>query len=366
MNTRSKKQKLQDIGDIDRVLRALELGSGAAVDGDSSCNCMGLRHPLNEIIPNCLNCGKIICLKEGLRPCSFCHEPLISLDEKLKMIDILNTQKYSLMENKGSSNSQNTGNAGKGGKKKSIKLSMGKGTKSLFNQQDIAFKRIEKQNQLEKAKQNLDNLLNYQNTSEERTKIIDQVADYGSNNTNSHAWSSSLSTLEKILLLKKQQQNLRKQKLLSDSNSGRPKQVLDLSIKNGKVITRYQTKEAASNDSTYYDSDDLEDVKMKNEIGSLETQIKIENLSRLNESCRKTWNYEDDQKQWLQKKEQYKKILSEDSHSSSAFAVSGAPATSDATNQKFKRLQLDPPSSADSADSAEISKRNAPAQLLAL
>src|SRR4051812_26047882 len=54
---------------------------------------MATRHALLAAAPNCLNCGKIICVKEGLAPCTFCRNPLLSHDEILSMIRFLKDER---------------------------------------------------------------------------------------------------------------------------------------------------------------------------------------------------------------------------------------------------------------------------------
>lgn len=75
--------------DLDDAIRALEMTTNPSQTVDASlrrCNCAAARHPLLAAAPNCLNCGKVICLKEGLGPCTFCGTPLLSASEVQSMI----------------------------------------------------------------------------------------------------------------------------------------------------------------------------------------------------------------------------------------------------------------------------------------
>jgi hypothetical protein len=38
------------------------------------------------ISPNCLTCGKIICVQEGPGPCTFCGTPVLSKEQQLELI----------------------------------------------------------------------------------------------------------------------------------------------------------------------------------------------------------------------------------------------------------------------------------------
>ena len=91
---RSQKKKLVNLQDIDSILTQLETEDSQR---DSKvrrvCNCMARRHPLFEFAPNCLNCGKIICTKEGLQPCSFCGSDIIPPRDRDAIVKLLEKEK---------------------------------------------------------------------------------------------------------------------------------------------------------------------------------------------------------------------------------------------------------------------------------
>lgn len=68
------------LADLDAAIRALEISTNPSLDNPKSrkCNCVATRHPIQAAAPNCIACGKVICLKEGLGPCTFCGTPLLS------------------------------------------------------------------------------------------------------------------------------------------------------------------------------------------------------------------------------------------------------------------------------------------------
>ncbi len=77
------------LSDLDAAIRALEMTTNPSQTTDATlrrCNCVAARHPLLASAPNCLNCGKVICVKEGLGPCTFCGTPLLSSVEVQSMI----------------------------------------------------------------------------------------------------------------------------------------------------------------------------------------------------------------------------------------------------------------------------------------
>lgn len=89
------------LSDLDSAIRSLEvqtnpsLASSAEENLRRKCNCMATRHPLLDMAPNCLNCGKVICVKEGLAPCTFCKSPLLSQDDVQKVLRVLKDERKS-------------------------------------------------------------------------------------------------------------------------------------------------------------------------------------------------------------------------------------------------------------------------------
>ena len=85
--------------DLDSAIRTLEVQTNPSLNSSTqsasarACSCNATRHPLLAAAPNCLNCGKIICVKEGLGPCTFCNTPLLSSAEITSMIDSLKQER---------------------------------------------------------------------------------------------------------------------------------------------------------------------------------------------------------------------------------------------------------------------------------
>ncbi|KUI60706.1 hypothetical protein VP1G_07925 [Cytospora mali] len=76
------------VADLDAAIRSLEITTNPSLSSSGPddvaarrCNCVATRHPLQNAAPNCLSCGKVICLKEGLGPCTHCGAPLLSQAE---------------------------------------------------------------------------------------------------------------------------------------------------------------------------------------------------------------------------------------------------------------------------------------------
>ncbi|CAK7270623.1 hypothetical protein SEPCBS57363_004196 [Sporothrix epigloea] len=89
------------LADFDAAIRSLEISTNPALSGTADpddtnrrrCNCVATRHPLQTAAPNCQSCGKVICVKEGLGPCTFCGTPLLSSTDVQAMIKELRAER---------------------------------------------------------------------------------------------------------------------------------------------------------------------------------------------------------------------------------------------------------------------------------
>ncbi|XXG95149.1 hypothetical protein Hte_001409 [Hypoxylon texense] len=87
------------LADLDDAIRALEattnpsLSLSPADNASRRCNCVAARHPLLAAAPNCLRCGKVVCVREGLGPCTFCGAPLLGPGEVQSMIRELRAER---------------------------------------------------------------------------------------------------------------------------------------------------------------------------------------------------------------------------------------------------------------------------------
>ncbi|EMG48644.1 hypothetical protein G210_0765 [Candida maltosa Xu316] len=246
VDKRTKKKNLVNLQDIESILTQLE-NEESLNDPTTQrvCNCMARRHPLFEFAPNCLNCGKIICTKEGLQPCSFCGAEIIPEKDREAIIRLLEKEKEELSTKSQAPTSTPTSNKNK--KKITVKMNAGE---KFWEAQDRAFKLAEaelKKKQdteipveeetkkvsdadLLKAKERLETLLDYQATGAERTKIIDNASDF-----EMPSQSLWLTPEERALNLKKQQRLLRESQLDKERKS-RGERTVEMTIKNGKVV----------------------------------------------------------------------------------------------------------------------------------
>jgi hypothetical protein len=313
---RDKQTRVDNLKDVEDILRQLELkntDSRYAV-----CNCMARIHPLFEVAPNCLNCGKIICVKEGLRPCSFCGASLINDEEKAQIVQLLQSEKLEL-EGSAQVAKKDVKQVKSKPKVQKIQFNAGAGndfwkkTDQIFEsidqskvkelrdkqlkeketeelkEQDLEVQYYENAKNMDgdlvKAKANLENLLNFQANSAARTKIIDHASDFElPTGSNLNIWSSSV---EKALQLKKQQRVLRSQEEKEKERVGRGKRVLDITIgKDGKAVLT----EVAVEDEV-----DPEEVE---EISKLENDIQKVKDAKAEQEFSMIWDYQKDAKKW--------------------------------------------------------------------
>lgn len=320
---KTKKKNLDNLKDIEAALNDLEVQKAAENDSKSQgarrvCNCMATRHPLFEVAPNCLNCGKIICSKEGLQPCSFCGQELLSPQEKNEIIKILKSEKIGLDTEKANPVEKTTSpRVSSSRSKKGIVVSVGKG-ENLWKAQEAALKKAEeekkrlkelqeqdsqRQQELEEqikelehyektknvnpdllqAQERLDTLLNFQATGAERTRIIDNAADFEMPHQSSG--SMWLSPTERALQLKKQQKQQRKAEEQKKQRTGRTKKVVEMVIKDGKVKMVEKHVEV---DTTEDDEN----------INKLEDELHQEKLEHESSMAKNTWDYENDANKW--------------------------------------------------------------------
>ncbi|SCU90429.1 LANO_0D08724g1_1 [Lachancea nothofagi CBS 11611] len=344
-------KKLQNLQEIDDVLKVLELESSESDPTKYSCQCQGNRHPLFEVAPNCLSCGKIICAREGLNlnNCTFCGAELLSLEERSKIIEVLNQEKLDMATSKASVTAE------KPKKSKGYKIMSGTGT-NLFSEQDKLFERIEKEKErerkrkevldgLEKAQEGqdkanadggdedselkvaqdrLETLMHFQSTSAQRTKIIDNASDFSMSNE-SNVWGNAQ---DRALMLKKQQRNIRRSEKLEQERRGkRDKVVMDLTIgKDGKVImteaTRAPKTAHAGDDEDVDDISDEEDARDLKDIAGLKNSLSQTKKDKDEELEANIWDPEKDRRQF--KKPVYVDLKNPPKESEKEVSVTGA------------------------------------------
>ncbi|KAF2689050.1 zf-C2HC5-domain-containing protein [Lentithecium fluviatile CBS 122367] len=229
------------LSDLESAIRALEIQTNPtlAAAQDSSkrkCNCMATRHPLLEAAPNCMNCGKIICVKEGIGPCTFCNSPLLSADEIQSMVRVLREERG---KEKMSAN-----NAGQ--KRAEVAMaprpfSTPRGTTPVSSNPASD---VESENEkLANAKQHRDKLLAFQAQNARRTKVHDEAADFETTTAGLSMWASPQ---ERAMQLKRQQKALREQEFNARPEYEKRKVVASIDLVGGKIVKKMAAVERPS------------------------------------------------------------------------------------------------------------------------
>lgn len=225
------------LNDLESAIRALEIQTNPSLASENNsirkCNCMATRHPLLEAAPNCLNCGKIICVKEGIGPCTFCNSPLLSATEIQSMVRILRDERG---KEKMAAN-----NAGQ--KRADIALtprpfSTPRSTTPVSSNPTSD---VESENdKLAKAKQHRDKLLAFQAQNAKRTRVHDEAADFETTSAGLSMWASPQ---ERAMQLKRQQKALREQEWNARPEYEKRKVVASIDLSGKKLVRRMAAME---------------------------------------------------------------------------------------------------------------------------
>jgi hypothetical protein len=234
------------LNDLESAIRVLEIQTNPTLASQDSkkrkCNCMATRHPLLDAAPNCLNCGKVICVKEGIGPCTFCNMPLLSSDEIQTMVRVLRDERgqAKMAANNASQKRADVSLAPR-------PFSTPRSTTPISsNPASDVESETEK---LAKAKQHRDKLLAFQAQNAKRTQVHDEAADFETTTAGLSMWASPQ---ERAMQLKRQQKALREQEWNARPEYEKRKVVASIDLTGGKLVRRM----AATERPVTPDSDD--------------------------------------------------------------------------------------------------------------
>lgn len=217
----------QTISDLDGAIRQLEIQTNPGLSSQSNnaasrrCNCQAQRHPLLAVAPNCLSCGKIICVKEGMGPCTFCMQPLLKAEEIQGMIAHLKQERgqEKMMVN----NAQFR------------KAEVAKAPRPFSAGSSLSSPGVSDSEAESKAKAHRDKLLGYQAQNVKRTTIRDEAADFETPSAGLSQWASPA---ERAMQLKRQQKVMREQEWAAKPEYEKRRIVVSVDLKGGKVVKR--------------------------------------------------------------------------------------------------------------------------------
>ena len=247
------------ISDLDAAIRSLEIstnpvlsssGSGGGDDAssekaqrDRQCNCVAGRHPLLAAAPNCLSCGKVICVKQGLGPCTFCNSPLLSQQDIQAMIRELRAERG---HEKQEANNQS---------KRRAEVASSSSSPGPTSTAETTHEK-----HLNQARAHRDRLLAYQAENAQRTTLHDEAADFDADPIRGISpWASPLERAKK---LKQQQALLREQEWNARPEYEKRQMVVSLDI-DGRTGKARATKkmvgmESPSTVANHTDEDETE------------------------------------------------------------------------------------------------------------
>ncbi|KAL8659977.1 MAG: hypothetical protein Q9226_000140 [Calogaya cf. arnoldii] len=235
--------------DLDSAIRALEIQTNPSHTNEPTasraCSCNATRHPLLAAAPNCQNCGKIICVKEGIGPCTFCSHPLLAPAE-------INAMIRSLREERGKEK-MNAGNAVNkraelASTPRPFSTPSSSNTNNNNNSAPTASSTATTSNEqtgLTAAQAHRDKLLTYQSQNARRTHIIDEAADYDIPTSGQNIWTSPV---ERAMELKKQQKVMREQEWNARPEWEKRRVVVSIDVKGGKAVRRMAEVERPRDD----------------------------------------------------------------------------------------------------------------------
>jgi Putative zinc finger motif, C2HC5-type len=220
--------------DLEYAIQSLEVQTNptlAPTKEDNSkrkCSCMGTRHALLTAAPNCLNCGKIICVKEGLGPCTFCNSPLLSHDEILSMIRFLKDERGK--EKMAANNSSHK----RAEVSKAPRPFSGSHNPSPGSSQPVSESESDK---LAAAERHRDKLLAFQSQNARRTRVHDEAADFETPDAGQSMWASPE---DRARQLKRQQKALREQEWNARPEWEKRRIVASIDLAGGKVVRKFE------------------------------------------------------------------------------------------------------------------------------
>ena len=241
------------LADFDQAIRALEITTNPSLASNSAsslaarrCNCVATRHPLLEAAPNCVSCGKVICIKEGLGPCTFCGQPLLSPAEVQNMIRELKAERG---REKMALDREAHKRADVGGTPRPF-------VRPMVDKEDLTVAEA-------MALQHRDRLLGFQAQNAKRTTVRDEAADFDVTDAGG-MWASPE---ERALALKRQQKLLREMEWNALPEYEKRQQVVSIDLSGRKVFKKMAKVERPATPEEEEAGDDTASVPTRTDGG---------------------------------------------------------------------------------------------------
>jgi len=153
---------LTELEEIDSALQSITVTKKRV-----ACGCFGTIHDVYPVAPNCLTCGRIICVAEGIGKCFYCGEELVSEVQKEEIVRELRLER-GLAKTKAANEKVRKVRASDGrhriwASKVGGQLNESDSETSGYSTPDVAYLEAERKR---------DELLEFDRTFAERTRII--------------------------------------------------------------------------------------------------------------------------------------------------------------------------------------------------
>ena len=265
------------LSDLDSAIRSLELQTNPTLASNQQsaedlakrrCNCMATRHPLLTIVPNCLSCGKIVCVKEGLGPCTFCETPLLSSSEIASMVRVLKDErgKERQAANNASHKRAEVSQKPRAFTGRDFLSSSAAASTTASPLSSAPPSEDEGDAAVSKAKEHRDKLLAFQANNAKRTRIYDEAADFDVPASGTNMWASPT---ERATELKRQQKIMREMEWNARPEYEKRRMVASIDVVGGKIVKRMaEVERPASDAEEEVDEEDTTPVRRDDNAGS--------------------------------------------------------------------------------------------------
>lgn len=213
------------LADLDAAIRSLEITTNPTLEKDTKsrrCNCVATRHPIQAAAPNCISCGKVICLKEGLGPCTFCGTPLLSADEIQAMVRELKDER---------GREKQAANAAA-----HRRADVAKTPAPFTPPRGLDGDAPSLSEAAVKAREHRDKLLNFQAQNAKRTTVRDEAADFDVSGAMSGTGNMWATPEERAKELKRQQKIMREMEWNARPEYEKRQQVISIDLSGRRVV----------------------------------------------------------------------------------------------------------------------------------
>ncbi|KAI8361413.1 putative zinc finger motif, C2HC5-type-domain-containing protein [Mortierella sp. GBAus27b] len=254
-----KKAAAAPLSDLEKAIRDIDLATEAAEAAKQRkpCYCLATKHKLNVFAPNCLSCGKIICALEGPGPCTFCGNPVVSIEQQQAMVLELRREKAALAKQRSMATAKRKIKAPANTAGYASKVGGGLTSSTGSDGGWYGISGMTEDEELEEAKkaslalEHKERLLEYDRTSARRSHVIDQATDFVLPGDRPNLW---LTEEERQREAAKAKQNLEKATTAASGYHQRAK-VMTIDVVNRRVVV-----EASAPPRSQDNEDDDDDV----------------------------------------------------------------------------------------------------------